>query len=267
MTAMEILALSGIGLAGGLCGGLLGIGGSIVMIPLLTLVEGPNQQLYQAACMIANVVTSASAVWRHAKSGSVRTDIVRWTVPVATIAVLAGVLLSNRIPGATLKVLFGCFLLYVAANELIRVFRRGHDAAVTTPERVPPGVSIGVGTALGGIAGLLGVGGGVIAVPLLRTFARLPLRQAIGTSTATIIAASAVGAVAKNLSLPSLTGPDGQPLAIAESLRLAACLAVPALLGAQIGAALTYRLPLTAVRIAFGALLAFAGLNMTGLLG
>ncbi|MBL9147123.1 MAG: sulfite exporter TauE/SafE family protein [Phycisphaerae bacterium] len=266
LSVTDLALTVAIGFVGGVAGGLLGIGGSIVMIPLLGLAFGPNQQLYQATCMIVNVVVAAGAVHRHAKAGSVRRECVIWMLPLAGIFVIVGVLLGNRIPSRQLQIAFGIFLLYTATAELVRSLRRvpDHDApaAPVRIRRVAP-----IGAATGFLAGLLGIGGGTIAVPLLRTLARLPLRQAIGTSSAVMIAASAIGAIAKNASLPALTAPDGSPLRISTSLTLAAALAPASLLGAVVGSRLTYRLPLGVVRLAFAVLIAIAGLRMTGLLG
>jgi hypothetical protein len=266
MSPADLLLVALIGLAGGVFGGLLGIGGSIVMIPLLGLVLGPNQQLYQAACMIVNVVVAVGAARRHAIAGSVRGDCFRWMLPASTVAILIGVLVSNRVPSVVLQRCFGVFLLYVAGTEVWRVVRPG-DRTEEPPDHVPASSGVAIGGATGLVAGLLGVGGGTIAVPLMRTLARLPLRQAIGTSSAVMTVASAIGAVAKNVALPSLHAPDGTPLTIVGSLAIAGALSVPALLGAGLGARLTYALPLSVVRLALVVLLVAAGVRMTGVLG
>lgn len=263
LTAMDAAVVLAIGFAGGISGGLLGIGGSIVMIPLLGVALGSNQQLYQAACMIVNVVVAAGAVRRHAIAGSVRRDVVPWMLPAAGAFVIVGVLLSNVMPSRTLEVVFGAFLLWTAAAEGVRALRR-------VPDDPPPPPTVGrrkpvlIGSLTGLVAGLLGVGGGTVAVPLLRAIGRLPMRQAIGTSTAVMIVASAIGATLKNASLPSLVPPAGETLTIGASLMLAAILAPAALVGALVGSRLTYRLPLPAVRLAFGVLIAMAGLRMVG---
>jgi uncharacterized membrane protein YfcA len=266
LSVTDLAITVAIGFAGGVAGGLLGIGGSIVMIPLLGLAFGTNQQLYQATCMIVNVVVAAGAVHRHAKAGSVRRECVVWMLPLAAVFVIVGVLVGNLVPSRQLQIAFGAFLLYTATVEFVRGVRRipDHDPP-SEPVRVHRVAPIGAAT--GFLSGLLGIGGGTIAVPLLRTLARLPLRQAIGTSSAVMIVASAIGAIAKNASLPSLTAPDGTPLRIATSLALAGVLAPTALVGAVVGSRLTYRLPLAAVRLAFAVLIAAAGLRMTGLLG
>lgn len=266
MPAAELVAILLIGLAGGIAGGLLGIGGSIVMIPLLTLLRGPNQQLYQAACMIVNVLVAVSASLRHYRAGSVRIDHFRWMFPAAAVAVIIGVLCSNLMPTETLRRIFALFLLYTAAAELVRILR-AHPEPEAQDSVSHTGRSLGIGTLTGLISGLLGVGGGTVAVPLLRRLSKLPLRQAIGTSSAVMTLASVIGATAKNLSVGSLHAPDGSPLTIGQSLTLAALLGVPGMIGARLGASWNYKLPLGAIRLAFTVLLAVAGARMMGWLG
>ena len=125
-----------------------------------------------------------------------------------------------------------------------------------------------IGAATGYMAGLLGIGGGNISVPLLQRFARLPLRQCIATTAAFMCISASVGAVRKNLALPALTDSAGLPLGLDwhESLRIAACLAPTAVLGGLIGGRLTHILPLRWVRLAFILLLAWAALDMLGVL-
>ena len=67
----NLVITAAIGLAGGILGGMLGIGGSIIVIPLLSIVNGPNQQLYQATAMIMNVAVGASATLNHHLRGAI----------------------------------------------------------------------------------------------------------------------------------------------------------------------------------------------------
>jgi uncharacterized membrane protein YfcA len=91
----------------------------------------------------------------------------------------------------------------------------------------------------------------------MQTVMRMPLRNAIATSSITIFSISWLGAITKNASL----GSDGT---VTRSLILAACLAPTAMIGGYFGSHLTHNLPLKAVRIAFIALMAAAGIKMMG---
>lgn len=263
MSPSEVALVLAIGLAGGMTGGLLGIGGSVVMLPLLTLLLGQNQQLYQAACMPVNVVVALGALKRHIDAGTIRGDWIRWLLPTTAVAAIVGVLVGNRVEGESLARLFGAFLLYVAISEVIRLCVR-RDAEPTERRPASRPAAIGIGAATGGIAGLLGVGGGVVAVPLLRAMGKVPMREAIATSTAVIIVASTIGATAKNLTISSLADAEGTPLTVGASLTLAALLAPAAMFGGAIGSRLTYALPLGTIRVVFALFIALAGLRMLG---
>ena len=93
---MDALWLALIGLLAGACGGLLGIGGGIVMIPAMTEVFGPDQHLYQAAAMIVNFFVVVPAVYQHVRAGAVDRSAVRRLIPLGPVAVVAGVALSER---------------------------------------------------------------------------------------------------------------------------------------------------------------------------
>jgi uncharacterized membrane protein YfcA len=116
---------------------------------------------------------------------------------------------------------------------------RGAVPTSEDPSGIPAGKASAIGALMGTISGLLGVGGGVVAVPLLRAWADLPVRRAITTSVCAMVPLAAVGAVLKGATLPRAAGPDGaSPLV--QSLGIAACLAP--------GATLNLRITVRAVR-------------------
>ncbi len=119
---------------------------------------------------------------------------------------------------------------------------------------------------MGFAAGLLGIGGGPIAVPLLQWICHLPLRQAIAASSAVMCLTSLLGAVLKNLSLDQVTEANGNVHHLTESLLLAACLAPTAMVGALVGAGLTHTLPVRLVRLAFILLMVWASAQMLGIM-
>ena len=280
LTPLNLLLLAGIGLVAGLTGGMLGVGGSTVIIPGLAVVLGPAQHLFQAAAMIVNVGVSAPAARGHWRAGAVRVAVLRWLLPGALGGVLGGVALSN-LPlfsgadgGKLLARCLGVFLLYAAASNAWKVWKRwrstraGGDAAAARPEEVEPPArpvrTLVIGLAMGLTAGLLGIGGGAIAVPLQLTLLRLPLRQAIANSSCVICVSAGVGALLKNATLPQHVGLGGEPLSVTSGLWLAAVLAPTAIVGGRLGAGLTHRLPLQAVRSAFVLLMLVAAAKMLG---
>ncbi|MFG0253324.1 MAG: sulfite exporter TauE/SafE family protein [Phycisphaerales bacterium JB038] len=254
-----------VGLVAGVLGGLLGIGGSIIMIPALSILlsgqERVDQHLIQAAAMVVNVAVALPAALRHHKAGAVRVDIAKWMLPIALVTILIGVFLSDLFPAERLKVVFAAFLAYVALVngwKLVKGSDRNpdpEDHAKLHPARVGTVASL-----MGLSAGLLGIGGGVIAVPAMQLFLRLPLRQCIATTAAVMCLSSPLGAAFKLYNLPE----HGRSPWLA--LLIAAILVPTAVIGARIGAKLTHTLPLRIVRGVLTLLLIAASLRMSGLL-
>lgn len=261
----DVICLLLLGLAAGCLGGMLGIGGSIVMIPVLTVLMGRNYHIAQAAAMIVGVFVSVPSMIRHHQLGAVRWDVMIRMLPFGVLVILAGVGISNLLDHELLTRIFGAFLLYVIADTVVKFLK--HAAEPEVHEQRVDWFRCGiVGGVTGFFAGLLGVGGGLVAVPLLQILCKLPLRQAIATSSAVICITAVAGSTHKILTLSSLIGHDGRPLNASEALLIAACLAPTAVLGGLLGASLTHALPLKWVRVAFILLLCWASAEMLGLL-
>lgn len=261
MTAWEILELVLVGIVAGGAGGLLGIGGSIIVIPAMAFIfhDRPwhNQHLYQAAAMIVNLAVALPATLQHHRNRAIPWDVVRILAPATVVAILAGVLISNRIPGETLRVVFGVFLLYVAFTTMRKAVHRQADFAPGDLRATLPRVSA-VGGAMGLAGGVLGIGGGLISVPLLHTLCRLPLRHCIAASAATMVVSAPIGAALKVATL-------GQHNASwRDALVLSLVLCPTMVLGGYLGAGLTHRLPLTIVRAVFAVLVLMMAGRMFG---
>lgn len=259
------LWIAAIGLAAGVTGGLAGIGGSLVMLPGLALIvgyddeDGSAQHAFAAAAMIVNVLVAAPAALEHKRKGAVKRDIVRPMLISGAVAIVLGVLLSNRIEGEQLKLwLAGWVALYCVFN-LARVagLMRAHE----TDGQAPVWKLNITGTVMGFFGGLFGIGGGAVAVPLLQLFARVPLKRAVAASSTVMVLTAAVGATLKSMTL----GEHGRTMA--EVLALVVLLAPTAMGGAVIGARLTHALPTKAARIVISVVLLAAAVRMAGLIG
>lgn len=253
-----------IGLASGVLGGLLGIGGSVIMIPAMTVVFGPDQHVYQGAAMIMNFFVALPAASQHFRAGAVLRPVIRVTVPTAIIGVLIGVWLSSGwwfrgSNEASLSRLFGLFLFYAAGYNVYRFFssRRLPDMSEIDAAAIPKWkAALSVGVPMGLIGGLLGVGGGILAVPLQQVMLRMPLRRAIANSAATIVPLSIIGAIYKNAA-NAHAGVDA-----AHSVGLAVCLIPTAMLGGYLGGKLAHTLPRRILRLAVIVLMCYGGINM-----
>jgi len=257
-------AITSLGLIAGVLGGLLGVGGSVIMIPGLTLLLGRHQHLYQAAAMIANVAVSLPAAGRHYRAGAMVPRALAWMLPAALVFVLLGVWGSNLsvFAGADGGIWLGRLLAVLLVYVIVLNVRRlvvppvsGDGGEVP----VSPGRATGVGTVMGATAGLLGVGGGSIAVPLQQVLLKLPLRACIANSSALICLSATLGAIYKNISLSQHGYGWGQ------SLTLALILAPTCVLGGHLGAALTHKLPIRQVRLAFIVLMIAAAVKMAAI--
>jgi uncharacterized membrane protein YfcA len=262
MSALEIIELVAVGLAAGVLGGLAGVGGSILILPALGLIFGypdPNgtHHVYMAAAMTTNVVVAIPAALRHWRAGAVRTDLLPRLVPATALALALGVWLSNFIPGWWLVLGLAAFLLCYCAWMLWQVHHRLPEPA-PSDERASTGRLVVSSGFTGVTAGLLGLGGGGIQVPLLQLLCKLPLRPAIATSSAVICLTALVGAALKLWGLEHLAGSGSQQ----RALLLALAMAPGAVIGALVGAQLTHKLPLNAVRVAMAALIGVSALAL-----
>jgi len=263
----ELTRLLALGLFAGTIGGLVGLGGSIIIIPILTLFMHRDQHVSQAAAMLVNIFVALPAALRHHQAEAIRWDVALRMLPFGLVFILLGVELSNRVDGAVLQKIFGGFLLYVILFKLLKRYRNRHVRS-EPHARVAWVPASAAGGLMGFFAGLLGIGGGPIAVPLLQRICALPLLEGIATSSAVISVTSVVGAARKNAALSHLTDAAGVPLGLhfSDSLWVAACLAPTATIGALFGAGLTHTLPVAWVRAVFLALLGWASLQMLGIL-
>ena len=259
------LVLVPIGLVAGMLGGLLGIGGSVLMIPAMMLVfDEPNQHLYQGAAMIVNFFVALPAVLQHYRARAILRSIVRVTIPAAGASVIVGVMLSNGpwFRGDNevfLSRTFGVFLLYTAAYNVYRLVSRQQfpDVKEADAAAIPTWkIAATVGVPMGVVGGLLGIGGGALAVPLQQVLLRMPLRKAIANSAVTIVLVSLIGATYKNYANAQV----GIPFSGAAVLAL--CLIPSAIVGAFIGGRLTHVLPRRALRVAVILLMCYGGVSL-----
>ncbi|MHC4418759.1 MAG: sulfite exporter TauE/SafE family protein, partial [Planctomycetota bacterium] len=202
---MDYLIFAAIGIVMGLFGGLLGIGGSVVMIPALVFALGEDQHLYQASAMICNFFVGTTAAIVHRKADVLVLDVIKWLVPAAAVGIIIGVAVSNSSAFARgnsylLARVFGLFLIYVVIYNYLKLRRDGDqadDLDISKTHRSIP-LTILCGLLTGVPAGLLGIGGGTVCVPAQQLFLRMPLKRAISNSAATIASIALVGAFYKN---------------------------------------------------------------------
>ena len=220
----------------GLTLGLLGGGGSILMVPLLVYVAGmPVSQAITASLLVVGV-TSAFSVAGHARAGRVhwRTGLLFGLAGVAGAVV--GGLVGGHLPG---QLLMGAFavLMVVTAVAMLRGRRTGATPAAEI--QLPVRRLLAIGATVGLVTGLLGAGGGFLIVPALTLLAGLPITAAVGTSLLVIAMNSAAGLAGHLAVVPVDWAATGVVTAAA-------------VIGSLIGARLVARIPAATLRRGFG---------------
>ncbi|MCC5821760.1 MAG: sulfite exporter TauE/SafE family protein [Phycisphaerales bacterium] len=249
-----------IGLLAGSVGGLAGIGGSIIMLPALAIFHGyqterkSEHHVYMAASMLVNIVVSLMATRTHARKGIARRDLLAWLAPSMCVGIVAGAMTSTRSPGHAAVIALAVFIWLYCLYTLVTLARRlpDHPDDARTPHwRVL--VPIGLGTGL--VAGFMGIGGGIVLVPLLQ-IAGLSVRHAIAGSAAVMWISAAVGALTKIVELPKV---GFSPW---DAVQIAAPMGAGAILGAWFGAWLSHKLRVPALRAVIMVILALAAARM-----
>jgi hypothetical protein len=255
---MVLLAL--VGLVGGAGGGFLGIGGAIVFIPMMKLILGADAHTVIATTLVLTVCVSASSAVGHLRAGGTVARILVGMIPAAMLAATLGVWVGNQFTGPAqvwLWRLLGGFLAYVMLDNLRQLVwprgAKGPRAEEPAAGRIPHvAASAAVGTAIGFLCGLLGIGGGSIAVPAQQAFLGVRLRTAIANSSVMMVLPCTVAAVAKHLTLASV---QVDP---ARVWLYIAILGPTAVAGALAGSHLVYHVPFRWVRAVFILFLACA---------
>jgi uncharacterized membrane protein YfcA len=121
--AGEVIAAALLGLAGGVVGGMLGVGGGILFVPALALVLGLSQVEAEATSLLAVIAVGAVGAWRQYGYGNVRPGDGALMGALSLAGVAGGVAVANVLPEHALKLLFGAVMLYFAASLFRRALR------------------------------------------------------------------------------------------------------------------------------------------------
>lgn len=232
-----------IGLIGGIFGGLVCLGGGVVMVPLLTAWAGLSQHEAHGTSLAAVVATGIVGAWVYTGHGAVSWSGAAWLAVAAAAASLVSAQYASRISGARLRRYFGAFLLAVAILLVLRDYLLRDGALSGIPTAV---VLLVIGAVAGAIAGLLGVGGGVLVVPLLVLGAGLTQHVAQGTSLASLVLTGLAGTIvyAHHRHL---------------RLRVLVLLLPGVVLGSWVGGRAALGISELALRVVFAAMLAWLG--------
>ena len=173
-----------LGAVAGLLSGLFGIGGGLIIVPMLIILF---QSLgFEASTLVASAIatslaticiTSFSSALRHHKNGFVDWAVVRQFMPSFLISTFLGSLIVIHTPAIWMQLLFAAFAAAVALHMLLASEVAAVNKALTLP------VISSAGLAIGSISALFGIGGGTLSVPFL-SYMGFTIKRAIGTSAA-----------------------------------------------------------------------------------
>lgn len=250
----HLLGGLGSGLAGGVLSGLFGIGGGIVLVPLLGLILHLKQHQAQGVTLAAMLLPIGLPAVLHYRTRGV---VVRWNLVGLLLVgfvggIWTGAVVANRIPEGPMRWGFVGFLLLLALRAVLQASKRQTAVDRVIPQTwralLLPGVVIGF---VGGLAsGLLGIGGGLIIIPLLSWWLGLPQHEAQVTSLALMLPPIGLPGV-----LVYARAQEGLPWLVLAGV------AIGFMGGAAIGARLATRTQGPALRWAFiGVLVSMAGL-------
>ncbi len=256
-----LLPYLALGIFAGFFAGLFGVGGGLMIVPLLLMVftaQGfpleHQMHLALGTAMSGIMLTSISSMRAHHRHGAVRWDVVRAFAPGLLSGTLAGATLAATIPTRPLAAAFALIVCYASASML---FDRKPK-----PSRQLPGPAglFAVGSGIGIVSSLVAAGGGFLSIPFM-VWCNVAMHQAVGTSAALglpIAIAGAVGYVLGGLGEPNL---PAYSLGYVYLPGLAGIVAMSVLF-APVGAKLAHRLPVKPLKRGFGVFLAAMALQM-----
>ncbi|MDT8364156.1 MAG: sulfite exporter TauE/SafE family protein [Nitrosomonas sp.] len=250
------------GLFTGFFAGLLGIGGGLMIVPVLITVftdkgfaEGQVMHLALGTTTAIIALTSISSLRAHHMRGAVDWQIVRHLTPGIVLGVLAGTTLAGQLSSQVLGFIFVIFIYCAAAQMWLNL-------RPTTGFPLPGNMGmLAAGGTIGAISSLVAIGGGLLTVPFLAA-CRISLHRAIGTAAAVgfpIALASAIG-YAVNGALQSRLLPDYALGYI--YLPAFVLVALSGILTAPLGAKAAHAMPADKLRKIFAGLLCLLGIKL-----
>jgi uncharacterized protein len=241
----NIISLA-IGLAAGSFGGLIGLGGGLIMIPLMVGILKLGQRQAHGTSLVALVFTGLSGAVSYALNGSIDLIAALCLASTAMLTARAGARYCHVLPEWKLKKYFGAFLIFCAILLVLKPYIS--ISATVAPLYFQIGVFLITGIFTGFLSGMMGVGGGTIMVPAMVLLACFSQHLAQGTSLLVMVPVGSVGAFTHfrlgNVATGILFG-----------------LVPGIILGAFLGGHFAHFIPDTPLRLAFIAAITFMGLK------
>jgi uncharacterized membrane protein YfcA len=256
-----LLALAIAGLFAGLAAGLFGIGGGVVIVPVLFFLldslgyKETAMHVAVSTSLATIILTSVRSVLAHHKRGAVDWQIIRAWSPWIVLGSVLGIFLAGYFSKQVMLGIFGTVLILFAAQFYFG--RPGWKLAPQMPGGLPRAA---IGTFNGALSSIMGIGGGTLGVTLM-TLCAMPMHRAVATAAGWGVAIGLPGAIAAMI---VGWGREGLPPFSAGFVNLPAftLISVFTVLMAPVGAALAHKLDADRLRRLFGVLLGVVSLRM-----
>jgi uncharacterized membrane protein YfcA len=243
--ALQVLVAAALGAASGVLGGLFGVGGGVLVIPLLGIVYGVHQQMAQGTALVMVVPNVLFAFWRYRQQFGVDLRMAITIAAAALVTTYPTARLATGLDPDRLRLAFAAFLVGLAAVLAYRAWRGAVRMAARPP--LAWGWTAAVGLVGGVVSGFFGVGGAFIAPPLLTAFFGVRQVEAQGLALA-LVSPSTVVALFTYAAAGQVEWFVGIPLALGGTTAIFA------------GVAFAHRLPERRLRLGFCGLLLIAAM-------
>jgi uncharacterized membrane protein YfcA len=266
LTVIHIIILLVTGLVVGFAGSLLGLGGAFIMTPVqymvYTSVGMPTDLAIKIAFgtnLLVILPTAISGVWRHHKQGAVLWKAAIVMGSCSIVGGFIGATLATHLPGQALKITFGAIVIVSG----IRMITAKLPQIDETPKS-NPWLWVAWALPMGVITGLLGIGGGILAIPIMTLSLRFRIHNAVATSLAMMIFTSIGGVIGY---IVNGIGVAGLPPYSLGYVNIPAwfLLCVTSIGMAQVGAIVAHRMQARYLTYIFVAITFYLGLRMIGL--
>lgn len=261
-TFASIFVFMGIGLLTGFLGGLFGIGGGMIAVPALLLTfsmmnfpEHDIMQITIGTSLAAMIFTAASSAFAHYKQNGIRWDLFKILAPGVALGSFLGAFIAHDLLSHQLKLLFGIFVIIAGLYSILNS-RDANDESQEAPQYFP---IFSLAIVIGTLSAILGLGGGVMIVPLLTHFGS-SLRNAISTSAITGFLVALIGSLSFLTLGLNHNGTEGSVGYIYIPAFI--FMGIAAALVAPIGASYSYRLSSDFLKYSFGTFQILVGLSM-----
>ncbi len=269
----QMLLLMGTGVLGGILGAVLGIGGGMIITPILTMLMGLPIQYAIGASIVSVIATSSGATIAYLKDEMLNLRVAMFLEIATTVGAVIGAVITGLVNGKVLYILFGALLIFSAFNMIRKLRMKDDGVRQTTPDamatklrlngtyfdkatgkevnytvtNVPGGFAMMFGAGIA--SGLLGIGSGAFKVIAMDTIMHMPLKPSSATSNLMM------GVTAAARATVYYFGGQLQP-------QIAAPLAIGILVGATVGSRVMQVLPNKVLRLIFIPVIGYMGIQM-----